>query len=399
MQSYITLEGAIEILNDSIKRLAIEEVELNNGVGKILAEDVLASIDSPPFNKSAMDGYAVIARKYEKSRLQVIDKVYAGDISKSVVTELSTVKIMTGAPIPEGANAVVKQEDVVIEKDYIIIDKEVQKNENLCFKGEDFIKGTKLVQKNKLLNHSDIGIIASTGLRKIKVIKKPIISFITTGNEVIDINEELNGGKIYNSNKYSIISRLRELCYSVNYMNHSEDTITEIANEIKLALSKSDVLITTGGVSVGEKDFLKEAILSIGGEILFWKVLIKPGSAIVCSKIGDKFVFSLSGNPTAALTTFELLVRPSLDMLSGKEEISIKREKAYLCDDINKVNKQKRYIRGKYFLGNGKVNVSVTQKKSGNGILSSTLESNCLIEIPANTGAINKNSLVDIIRL
>lgn len=401
MRSFISLNEALEILNENVDNLDTEEVDLINGLNRVVSENIYAQINNPPFNKSAMDGYAFICNNKEliNKRLKIIDKVYAGGVCNNIVSEETAIKIMTGAPIPKGANAVIKQEDVVIEEDYIILRKNINENENICIKGEDILQGSLLLKSNKKLNYADIGILASSGINKIKVYKKPKVAFISTGDEVIDIGFELKEGKIYNSNKYSILSRLGELGYDVKYISHINDDSKEIGNCIEQLSKKVDLIITTGGVSVGEKDLLKEAIDITSGEKLFWKINIKPGSAVLCSKINKSIILSLSGNPTAALTTFELLVKPTLEKLSGYKEIKINREKAILLQDIKKKSPQRRFIRGYVEIDNYRQYVHITQTKSGNGILSSAINSNCIIEIEVNNDGKSKGDLVDIIKL
>ena len=400
MKSFISLEEAISILNENIKGLEAEEVTLIEAVKRVLAEDIYSKIDNPPFDKSAMDGYAVIANDSNSNeKINVIDKVFAGDICTSEVVEKTAIRIMTGAPIPKGANAVVKQEDVILDNDgYITLTKTLKENENICFKGEDIQKGTLLVKKNKRLDFADIGIIASTGIDKVKVYKMPRIALISTGDEVIDIENKLIEGKIFNSNKYTIISRVMELGHDVKYINHIKDSQGDIGAEIKKISTDMDLIITTGGVSVGEKDLLNEAINNIDGKRLFWKVKMKPGSAVLCSIVNNAVVISLSGNPTAALTGFELFVKTTLEKLLGRETLEIKREKAVLCDDFIKNSPQRRFIRARAAIEEGKQVVYITQIKSGNGILSSNLNSNCMIEVQDGNEGIKVGEIVDIIK-
>ncbi|MDU7148485.1 MAG: molybdopterin molybdotransferase MoeA [Clostridium sp.] len=401
MKSFISLEEAIEILNNNVNNLDIEEVDLIDGLNRVISENIYAQINNPPFNKSAMDGYALISNNTELSnrKLKVIDKVYAGGVCSSAVNEDTAVRIMTGAPIPKGANAVIKQEDVTLEDDFIILKKNVKENENICIKGEDISKGSLLLKSSKKLDYADIGILASSGINKMKVYKKPKIAFISTGDEVVDIGLALGEGKIYNSNKYSILSRIKELGYEAKYIAHINDNFHEIGSYIEEISNEVDLIITTGGVSVGEKDLLKDAIDTTSGEKLFWKITIKPGSAVLCSRVNKSIVISLSGNPTAALTTFELLVKPTLEKLSGYKEIKINREKAILSKDIKKKSPQRRFIRGYVEVNNCKQYVHITQTKSGNGILSSAINSNCIIEIETNNDSKNQGDLVDIIKL
>ncbi len=400
MKSFISLEEGIDILNKNVKSIGIEEVSLLAGIGRVLSEDVFSKIDNPPFNKSAMDGYAVVYSDTEegKKSLKVIDEVFAGSVCKSEIKKGTAVKIMTGAPIPIGADAVIKQEDVTFKDGFIEVNKTVNAEENICLKGEDIKEGSLLVKRNKRLDYADIGILASSGITSVNVYKKPKIAFISTGDEVLDIDKDLKGGKIYNSNKYTILGRLMELGYEVSYVDHENDSFTGIGDKIKRALEVADLVITTGGASVGEKDLIKEAIGYIGGEKLFWKINIKPGSAMLCSKYNEKIILSLSGNPTAALTTFELIAKTTLEKLSGKEELEINREKAILINEFKKKSPSRRFLRGKVKSDANGQKVEITQVKSGNGILSSTLNSNCLIELEAGNEGVKKGDIVTIIK-
>lgn len=400
MKSFISLEEAIDILDENVKAIGTEEIDLINATGRVLAEDIYSLIDNPPFNKSAMDGYAILAENSgSNDKIKIIDKVFAGEVSNYEVTNKTAIRIMTGAPIPNGANAVIKQEDTIKnDEEHITLTKKIKANDNICFKGEDIKKGSLLVNKNKKIDFADIGIIASSGISKIKVYKNPKIALLCTGDEVIDVNSDLTEGKIFNSNKYTIMARVSELGYNILEVKHVRDIEGDIEKYIENISQNVDLIITTGGVSVGEKDLLNHAIDNIGGKRLFWKVKMKPGSAVLCSIVNNALVISLSGNPTAALTAFELFVKTSIEKLSGIEKIEVKREKATLCDNFNKKSPQRRFIRGRVVIEEGKQKVYITQVKSGNGILSSNLNSNCMIEVEGGSEALHSGETVDIIK-
>lgn len=401
MKSFISLEEAINLLDEQVHSLEVEEVSLIQAVGQICGETIYSSINNPPFDKSAMDGYAInsVYTKAQNCRLRVIGELFAGSECLKQVTKQTAIKIMTGAPIPIGADAVIKKEEVIVDGDFVEINRPVLVAENICPKGEDITIGTLLVQQGKKIDYADIGILASAGIEKVKVHRKPRVAFISTGDEVVDVGQPLTFGKVYNSNKYALIGRLTELGYEVTFIDHENDCINSIAKKIKQALKMSDLLITTGGASVGDKDLIKEAIDHLGGTKLFWKVLIKPGSALLCSKYNQKMIISLSGNPTAALTTFELITKPVLEKLAGHPSVNIKREQAQLQTDIKKVGPQRRFIRGQVNINCEGQEVIVTQQKSGNSILSSALQSNCLIEILPNERPLQKGQMVSIIKL
>lgn len=400
MKSFISLEEAIDILDENVKAIGTEEIDLINATGRVLAEDIYSLIDNPPFNKSAMDGYAILAENSgSNDKIKIIDKVFAGEVSNYEVTNKTAIRIMTGAPIPNGANAVIKQEDTIKnDEEHITLTKKIKANDNICFKGEDIKKGSLLVNRNKKIDFADIGIIASSGISKIKVYKNPKIALLCTGDEVIDVNSDLTEGKIFNSNKYTIMARVSELGYNILEVKHVRDIEGDIEKYIENISQNVDLIITTGGVSVGEKDLLNHAIDNIGGKRLFWKVKMKPGSAVLCSIVNNALVVSLSGNPTAALTAFELFVKTSIEKLSGIEKIEVKREKATLCDNFNKKSPQRRFIRGRVVIEEGKQKVYITQVKSGNGILSSNLNSNCMIEVEGGSEALHSGETVDIIK-
>lgn len=400
MKSFISLEEAIDILDENVKAIGTEEIDLINATGRVLAEDIYSLIDNPPFNKSAMDGYAILAENSgSNDKIKIIDKVFAGEVSNYEVTNKTAIRIMTGAPIPNGANAVIKQEDTIKnDEEHITLTKKIKANDNICFKGEDIKKGSLLVNKNKKIDFADIGIIASSGISKIKVYKNPKIALLCTGDEVIDVNSDLTEGKIFNSNKYTIMARVSELGYNILEVKHVRDIEGDIEKYIENISQNVDLIITTGGVSVGEKDLLNHAIDNIGGKRLFWKVKMKPGSAVLCSIVNNALVVSLSGNPTAALTAFELFVKTSIEKLIGIEKIEVKREKATLCDNFNKKSPQRRFIRGRVVIEEGKQKVYITQVKSGNGILSSNLNSNCMIEVEGGSEALHSGETVDIIK-
>ncbi|MDU2827680.1 MAG: molybdopterin molybdotransferase MoeA, partial [Clostridium perfringens] len=388
MKKFIALEEALEILNKNTKALKSEVVSIKDSLKRVLYGDVKSKINNPPFNKSVFDGYAFRSEdskgtsKENPIELKIVDEIFAGDFSEIEIKHGEAIRIMTGAPIPVGADCVLKQEETERHGDLVKIFKEMKANENISFMGEDIKIGETLIKKGKRLDYADLGIMASSGISEVLVYKKLRVSIISTGDEVCDINSTLKPGKIYDSNLYSLSARIEELGYNVLSMEHVGDNIIKIGKAIEKAFEKSDIVFTTGGASVGEKDLMQKVSESIGFEKLFWKIKIKPGSAVVCSKRQEKILISLSGNPNAALTTFELLGKPVLKKLEGEEEnINIKREKGILMDSFNKKSPQRRFLRGNVIYDEKGAKVYITQIKSGNGILSSLLNANCLIEI------------------
>ena len=406
MKKFIALEEALEILNKNTKALKSEVVSIKDSLKRVLYGDVKSKINNPPFNKSVFDGYTFKSEdskgtsKENPIELKIVDEIFAGMWPEIEIKHGEAVRIMTGAPIPVGADCVLKQEETERHGDLVKIFKEMKSYENISFMGEDIKIGETLIKKGKRLDYADLGIMASSGISEVLVYKKPRVSIISTGDEVCDINSTLKPGKIYDSNLYSLSARIEELGYNVLSMEHVGDNILKIGEAIEKAFEKSDIVFTTGGASVGEKDLMQKVSESIGFERLFWKIKIKPGSAVVCSKKEEKILISLSGNPNAALTTFELLGKSVLKKLEGEEEnINIKREKGVLMDSFNKKSLQRRFLRGNVIYDEKGAKVYITQIKSGNGILSSLLNANCLIEIEKGNEGLNRGEVVSIIKL
>ena len=406
MKKFIALEEALEILNKNTKALKSEVVSIKDSLKRVLYGDVKSKINNPPFNKSVFDGYAFKSEdskgtsKENPIELKIVDEIFAGMWPEIEIKHGEAIRIMTGAPIPVGADCVLKQEETERHGDLVKIFKEMKSYENISFMGEDIKIGETLIKKGKRLDYADLGIMASSGISEVIVYKKPRVSIISTGDEVCDINSTLKPGKIYDSNLYSLSARIEELGYNVLSMEHVGDNILKIGEAIEKAFEKSDIVFTTGGASVGEKDLMQKVSESIGFEKLFWKIKIKPGSAVVCSKKEEKILISLSGNPNAALTTFELLGKPVLKKLEGGEEnINIKREKGVLMDSFNKKSPQRRFLRGNVIYDQKGAKVYINQIKSGNGILSSLLNANCLIEIEKGNEGLNRGEVVSIIKL
>ncbi|OUN57650.1 molybdopterin molybdenumtransferase MoeA [Clostridium perfringens] len=406
MKKFIALEEALEILNKNTKALKSEVVSIKDSLKRVLYGDVKSKINNPPFNKSVFDGYAFKSEdskgtsKENPIELKIVDEIFAGMWPEIEIKHGEAIRIMTGASIPVGADCVLKQEETERHGDLVKIFKEMKSYENISFMGEDIKIGETLIKKGKRLDYADLGIMASSGISEVLVYKKPRVSIISTGDEVCDINSTLKPGKIYDSNLYSLSARIEELGYNVLSMEHVGDNIIKIGEAIEKAFEKSDIVFTTGGASVGEKDLMQKVSESIGFEKLFWKIKIKPGSAVVCSKREEKILISLSGNPNAALTTFELLGKSVLKKLEGEEEnINIKREKGVLMDSFNKKSPQRRFLRGNIIYDEKGAKVYITQIKSGNGILSSLLNANCLIEIEKGNEGLNRGEVVNIIKL
>ncbi len=383
----VSLEEAKKLILDKIKSLGLEEVNIEDSVGRILYEDIYSPINNPPFPRSPLDGYAIRgedtkgATKENPVTLTVIDKIYAGYVSKKIVKENEAIRIMTGAPIPTGANSIIRQEDTDEGIKTVKVYSQLNPYDNYCFEGEDFKKGTKLIEKGTLITSSEIIALASMGFNKVKVYKKAIVGIINTGDEIQNPGTKLNNGKIYNSNGYFLKARLLELGFESILYNLICDEDDEIVKAINYLEDKCNIIISTGGVSVGEKDRVIISAKKAGYNILFWKVDIKPGSPMFAAFKEDKLYIGLSGTPVAAATTFELTCRDALSKMYNTKSLCIKKRLGVLMDDYNKVSKKRRFLRV-YINNENRVFINNVYQTPGQ--VHTMINSNAILEIPKN---------------
>lgn len=395
----VTLEQAVKLVTESAKTVnKIETVTLIEALGRVVAEDVIADINNPPFDRSPIDGYACRAEDIVDAcqdcvvKLKVIDEVCAGQFSIVEVKKGEAVRIMTGAAIPKGCDCCVWQEYTDYGDDEVCIFQPVSKLENYCFAGEDYKLGTKLINKDTKLNYIDIGILASAGIGRVSVYKKPQIALITTGDEVVSPGKKLKKGCIYNSNQALLESRLTELGYSACVVTEALDSADDVAEKIKNVFETVDVVITTGGVSVGKKDIMHDAIIKLGAKRLFWKVNIKPGLPTIGSLYNGKMIISLSGNPFGAAANFELIVRPLISKLSHDYSVMPKKTVGIIIGEFNKASNVRRFIRAIYNEGK----VYIPEGLHSSGALASMKGCNCLVDVEAGSKGVHTGDKVSV---
>ena len=398
----IELEDAISVIKENCKEIdGYEVINLLEANGRVLGEDIYAPINNPPFNRSPLDGYALIsddtigASKDNPVKLKVVDEVFAGSYSNMTLQKGEAIRIMTGAKLPEGADCVIRQEQTNESMEVVEIYEELKKYDNFCFKGEDIVKDDLLMKKGEVLTYVHLGILASMGFNEVKVKRKLKIALLTTGDEVCEPGKELKEGKIFDSNMHLINLRMRDFGIIPTYSEILGDDYKKIGERILEIIDDVDAIITTGGVSVGKKDIFHEVLPFIQAKRLFWKVNLKPGTPAMFSILNNKPILSLSGNPFAALSTFELLGRPLLSQLESNKNIDIKVVPAILDGEFLKSSKVRRFVRATYENGVAKVN----SNKHSSGMLFSMIGCNALIDIKGGSPSLSKGDKVSVILL
>lgn len=403
----IELEQAVElILHHGVEQIKTHIIPVMKANGAILAEDIYAPINNPPFDRSPLDGFALRAgdsshaSKKHPVTLRVIDTVYAGGFCDKRLNAGEAVRIMTGAPIPFGADCVIRQEDTGFtpgKSEYTVeIYRELKVHQNYCFLGEDIKKGQMLLKAGTKITYIEQAILSSVGIMQVVVCQKPRVALFVTGDEVVPPGSQLKNGKIYDSNLTLLYNRLKEFQMEPVVAEYLPDQPEIIAEIIKKVSESVDIIITTGGVSVGAKDIFHEVYPMLQLERIFWKVKLKPGTPAMFSMYQGIPMLNLSGNPFAAITTFELLARPLLAKLSCDEGLNTVRIKGVLAQPFTKTSGARRFLRGN--LIEGKVHIPPTEQHAS-GILASMAGCNCLVDIKAGTNPLDMGNEVEVILL
>jgi molybdopterin molybdotransferase len=371
-----------------------EGVPVRAALSRILAEDIVPAIDVPAHDNSAMDGYALRFSDLEKQpTLKEIGTALAGKPFPGRLGPGECVRIMTGAVMPAGADTVVIQEIVQREGERITIPPGQKQAQNVRYAGEDLKVGVPVLKSGQFLKPADIGLIASLGIAEVRVKRRLRVAFFATGDELASIGEKLKEGEIYDSNRYTLHGMLARLGVDMVDMGVVRDNPAALEKAFRSA-SKHDVVITTGGVSVGEADFIKEMMAKLG-EVLFWKIAMRPGRPMAFGRIGDAFLFGLPGNPVAVMVTFYEFVRDALLRLSGRSDGALPLLKATAAENLRKVPGRTEYQRGVLFKEKDGWKVRTTGQQ-GSGVLRSMSEANCFIVIEHERGAVKAGEPVSV---
>lgn len=398
----LELQEARQRIFDGLSALPSELALVSAGAGRIVSEPVTTPLDLPLFDNSAMDGFAVQAADVagasrEKTVvLRLLGEIPAGSSSRLQVKTGTCVGVFTGSALPAGADSVIMQEDVTVDAkqpDNVICFDSVKPWENVRVRGEDAKKGSTILSKGERIGAGAVGLLGAVGLKEVRVAQRPVVGLLATGNELLEAGESWQPGKIYESNRAMLLEPLHAAGALPRSYPILPDSLPDTSRILEQALRECDAVITTGGVSVGEYDFVKKAFEQIGGELSFWRVAIKPGKPFVFGKHGNKLLFGLPGNPVSAFVTFLLLVRPALLRWQGANQVDLPGHPARVTEPL--VNRgDRRHFMRVHLDPSGEVRSAGTQASH---VLSSLAAANGLVDVPPNT-TLQKGASVTVLR-
>ncbi|HEY54793.1 MAG TPA: molybdopterin molybdotransferase MoeA [Dehalococcoidia bacterium] len=412
----ISVEQALGKILENISVLEVEESPILSCLGQVMAEDVSSTINIPPLDNSAMDGYAVrsadtvgASRKSPRT-LRVIGIVTAGSIFPSEVKKGAAVRIMTGAPLPKGADGVVRFEDTDESErkgnsSEVAILTEAVPGLEVRRAGEDITAGSLVLSKGTVIRPAEVGVLASLGLSAVKVIRRPVVAVLATGDEVVDIAKPLPEGKIYNSNTYSVAALVLRYGGVPKILGIAADIEDSLVAKLHLGLD-ADMLVTSGGVSFGDYDIVRD-VLAKEGEIVFWRVRQKPGRPLAfgmikgVAKRGEVKkipLFGLAGNPVSAMLNFELFARPALFKMMGREPLAKRTLEAVIDEDIENSDGRRIFARAIVEKRGGQYFARLTGPQ-GSGVLTSMALANGLVVVPEDTPGVKKGDIVQVMML
>ncbi|HEU5199762.1 MAG TPA: gephyrin-like molybdotransferase Glp [Ktedonobacterales bacterium] len=383
----LSVEEALERILAEIERLEPENVALPEAAGRVLAESISAREAIPPFANSAMDGYALrsedvqTASATQPSRLRLVGVVQAGRVAERPIGAGEAMRILTGAPLPPGANAVIQQELTQAGEGWVEVQQIIAPGNNVRYAGEDIRSGAEVLAAGAEIGPSEIGVLASLGVTQVAVYRRPIVAILATGDELVELHEALLPGQIRNSNSYLVAAAVARAGGIPRPLGIARDRVEELRSKL-LAAQEADLIITSGGVSVGDYDLVKD-ILREQGVIDFWRVNLRPGKPLAFGRLGGTPFLGLPGNPVSAAVTFELFARPVLRKMQGFATILRPVVHARLLDAINDVSSRRHYVRARVEIRDGAFAATTTGPQESH-ILTSMLGANALLVIPEN---------------
>jgi len=396
----ITVDTALASIAQQVAVIGdCEQLPIRDCLERINYAQIESPINVPAHANSAMDGFAIAFSGLSKEGISEVEEIgtaYAGIEFEGACGKNQCIRIMTGAVIPEGTDTVIMQEQAEVDgQGKVRIDASHRLGENVRYAGEDVAEGQVILEPGACINPANLGVLASLGIAELKVYRKPVVAFFSTGDELVSLGQPLEKGKIYDSNRYTLFGLLSRLPVDILDLGVIKDNPESIRNTLLEAAEKADLIITTGGVSVGDADYIK-AVLAEIGNINFWKIAIKPGRPLTFGKIEDSLFMGLPGNPVAVMVTFSQFVIPALQQLSGASISPPTRLKATSQDKLRKLPGRQEIQRGIASRDhNNNWQVGKTGKQ-GSGILSSMSKANCFILLPEDNAGVEPGDAVDI---
>lgn len=397
MLKHISLSEAVGIMRRQPADPKTEQIDLSGALGRILATDCMARLSIPPFDRSPFDGYAYRAADVP-AQLQIVGTAAAGCRELPEIHAGEALRIFTGAPIPPGADAIARQEDVETDGETVVIRQRAKSGTNIIREGEDLREGETLLAAGTTLVPSHLGLLASQGIDRLTVYRRPLALLIPTGTELSEPGEERSRYGIYNSSSYVLAAYLEKIGFHVKRRDIVPDDPGALLAVTRAALeSDADVVFTTGGASVGDYDFAERTAKLLGLERLFWKVNVKPGGALLVSRYGSKLLINLSGNPAAALMSLLVILRPWLEKMCGanrqEEELELP-----VCGDMPKTSSAVRLLRGHLLILDGRAWFWEHQGR-GNGNIASFSGCELIGIVPGGSGPLRHGDIIRVLRL
>ena len=400
----LLVEEALEQILSTFHPLEPERVPLLDALGRVLAEDVRADVDIPPHANSSMDGYAVQAAdttgasRETPRRLHVLADLAAGYVADAEVAPGTAIHIMTGAPIPQGADAVVKVEDTAAQDKWVDVFAPASPGQFIRPAGEDVRQGEVVLPQGTLIRPQEIGMLATLGRREIQAIRRPRVAILATGDELVEIDAPLAPGKIRNANTYSNAAQVAKYGGVPITLGIARDRVEELTDRIQAGLAQGvDLFLTSGGVSVGDFDLVKD-VLATEGRIDFWRVRMKPGKPLACGHIGGVPVLGLPGNPVSVMVSFEMFVRPAILKMRGLADWERPTFEATLMDEVKHKDSRRHYLRVRVEEHEDGYRAYLTGSQ-GSGILSSMVKANAFAILPEDWTHAPAGARVQVIRL
>jgi molybdopterin molybdotransferase len=397
----ISVEEALGILLSNLPERKVEQIPFQSALGRILAENLVATCDIPPFHRSAVDGYALLSSDvgHAPMELAVVGESRAGGGMPGTLKPGEAITIMTGAPVPDGADCVQMVEHTQLSDAgrKVAILKSVKARENIAPRGSEARSGEVVLDTGHRIGPAEIAVMATFGYREVNAYRKPTVAIVATGDELVELDQTPRSDQIRNSNAYCLAGQLRYMDIEADYLGIAKDDKEELRQKMLLGLER-DVLIITGGVSMGEYDFVQDVFHDLGLEILFSKVAIKPGKPTVFARRGDKLVFGLPGNPISALVTFECFVRPALGRLCGMKMPELPRMMGELLADMKQSPGRMAFLPAWVFWEEDGWKVEPLVWKSSADIIGFT-HANATFIFPKNRDSLSRGEIVELMLL